>query len=83
MTEWQYKINPRRNEEETLEFLRWLVGRGYGIYRYEGGNTLACTIGKFVEYKIVEDVLQVGFTDIFFIPKDHPILAQWWMIVWQ
>lgn len=68
MTEWQYAQNPRRNEAETLEFLEWMVGKGYKIYSYSGGNIGTCTVGNFGQFGSYRDLLGINFLDVFFFP---------------
>lgn len=69
MTEWQYAQNPRHNENDTIEFLNWMVERGYKIYSYSGGNIGACTVGNFNEFRNVRDLLNINFLDVFFFPS--------------
>lgn len=50
MTEWQYGRNPRKNKEEAMELLNYMVERGYKIYSYTGGNPYNCRMGKFHQF---------------------------------
>ena len=45
-----------------------MENRGYKIYSYRGGNRATCTIGYFVEYLNIRDLLSINFLDIFFFP---------------
>jgi hypothetical protein len=50
-----------------------MIDRGYKIYSYHGGNFVTCELGKFREYKIIDQLLRIDFLDVFFIPKDMPL----------
>lgn len=57
-----------------MDMLTFMEERGYRFYQYTGGSARSCTLGNFVPYAKKEDLLKVGFRDVFFIPKTHPYL---------
>lgn len=51
-----------------MELLQWMVGKGYRMYRYQGGDAKNCKLGWFRKFGAIEELLDVEFCDVLFFP---------------
>lgn len=56
-----------------MEFVTWMIARGYRIYSYSGGTVWNCKLGYFEEYTDPKLLLGLNFLDIFFFPLGVPL----------